>query len=240
MAETGTKRAEEQGLRSGSQTASQASGGAALQRGQTGQMQRGGSGARSSRSIPSVFSVSPGEFFTMSPITLMRRFTEDIDRALGLGNASALPGNTRQDIDWVPPVELRQVGNNLVVDVDLPGLEEDDVRVEVTDDGLVIAGEREREVDTEDGGIRRSEIVYGRFYRLIPLPDEADVDKAQASFDNGVLEVVIPVTERQQNTRQIPISGSSQQGKSSSTTQGSASGSSSEARRAASASSSSS
>lgn len=239
MAETGTKRAEEQGLRPGSQTASQASSGAALQRGQTGQMQRG-SGGRSSRSIPSVFSVSPGEFFTMSPITLMRRFTEDIDRALGLGNASALPGNTQQGIDWVPPVELRQVGNKLVVDVDLPGLEEDNVRVEVTDDGLVIAGERERELDIEDGGIRRSEIVYGRFYRLIPLPDEADVDKAKASFDHGVLEVIIPVAERQQNTRQIPISGSSQQGKNSPTTQGSASSSSSEARRAASAGSSSS
>src|ERR1700739_1228630 len=134
MAETGTKRAEEQGLRSGSQTASQASSGAALQRGQTGQMQRGGSGARSSRSIPSVFSVSPGEFFTMSPITLMRRFTEDIDRALGLGIGRSRGELAEADFNWVPAVEVRQQGNNVVIHADLPGLSENDIKVEATDE----------------------------------------------------------------------------------------------------------
>jgi len=56
------------------------------------------------RYTPSVFSVSPGEFFTMSPITLMRRFTEDIDRAFGLrGGSNRGDFSELQDISWIPP-----------------------------------------------------------------------------------------------------------------------------------------
>lgn len=57
---------------------------------------------------PSIFSVSPGEFFTMSPITLMRRFTEDIDRAFGLAENRGSTGLSGQELGWVPRVEMRQ------------------------------------------------------------------------------------------------------------------------------------
>src|ERR1700730_13766488 len=127
------------------------------------------------RYLPSVFSVSPGEFFTMNPITLMRRLTEDIDRAFGFGNGLGSGFNRgenyNQDFSWIPPVEVRQSGNNLVIHADLPGLSENDVKVEATDEGLVIQGERRREHTSEEGGWRHSERVYGRFYRLIPLPE---------------------------------------------------------------------
>jgi len=162
------------------------------------------------RYTPSVFSVSPGEFFTMSPITLMRRFTEDIDRAFGLST-----GRSRSDLDfstdditWTPTVEVRQQGNNLVIHADLPGLAESDVRVEATDDGLVIQGERRREQTVEDLGIVRSERVYGRFYRLIPLPEGAKVEDAKANFWGGVLEVTVPVPQSARQNRQIPVSAS--------------------------------
>jgi HSP20 family protein len=163
------------------------------------------------RYTPSVFSVSPGEFFTLSPITLMRRFTEDIDRALGFSS-----GRNRSDFDispddftWVPTIEVRQQGENLVIHADLPGLSENDVRVEATDDGLVIQGERRREQTVEDGGIVRTEREYGRFYRLIPLPDGAKVEDAKGNFRNGVLEITVPVPESEKKNRQIPV-GSSQ------------------------------
>jgi HSP20 family protein len=159
---------------------------------------------------PSIFSVTPGEFFTMSPITLMRRFTEDIDRAFGLSGSSTQVGNLERDFDWVPSVEVRQSGNNLVIHAELPGLNENDVRVEVTDDGLVIEGERKHEKEKDEGGWHRSEFSYGRFYRLIPLPENAKIDQAQANFRNGVLEVTVPVPESQTKRRQIPIGKSSQ------------------------------
>jgi HSP20 family protein len=162
------------------------------------------------RYLPSVFSVSPGEFFTMSPITLMRRFTEDIDRAFGLANGLSRREYSDQEFNWVPPVEVRQSGNNLVIHADLPGLSENDVKVEATEEGLVIQGERRREHTSEEGGWRHSERVYGRFYRLIPLPESAKIEETKANFRNGVLEVVVPVPELQKKNRQIPVSTSNQ------------------------------
>jgi HSP20 family protein len=178
------------------------------------------------RYTPSVFSVSPGEFFTMSPITLMRRFTEDIDRAFGLRSGSNRGDFSElQDISWIPPVEVRQSGNNLVIHADLPGLSENDVKVEATDEGLVIQGERRREHTSEEGGWRHSERVYGRFYRLIPLPESAKIEETKANFRNGVLEVVVPVPELERKHKQIPVgtsnqSLSSEQGTSSASNEG--------------------
>jgi HSP20 family protein len=58
--------------------------------------------------------------------------------------------------------------------------------------------------------VHRTEIRYGRFYRSIPLPEGADVEQARARFENGVLEVAVPVPEQKAQRKQIPIqSGSS-------------------------------
>jgi len=169
--------------------------------GQSGQMER------YRNHLPSIFSVSPGEFFTLSPITLMRRLTEDIDRAFtALSNTGAYD----EDFTWAPSVEVRQSGNNLIVRADLPGLNENDIRLEATQDGLILEGERKREENREEGGLHRTERVYGHFYRFIPLPEGAKLDQVQANFRNGVLEVTVPVPESQQNRRQIPISTSGQ------------------------------
>jgi HSP20 family protein len=150
----------------------------------------------------------------------MRRFTEDIDRAFGLStgrgstSSSDLDFST-DDFTWVPTIEVRQQGDNLVIHADLPGLSENDVRVEATDDGLIIQGERRQEQTVEDGGIVRTERVYGRFYRLIPLPDDAKVENAQATFRNGVLEITVPVPQSARQNRQIPVGSSTQSGQSS-------------------------
>jgi HSP20 family protein len=166
------------------------------------------------RFTPSVFSVSPGEFFTMSPITLMRRFTEDIDRAFGLtsgmGSGFNRGQNLEQEINWIPTVEVQQQGNNLLIHADLPGLTENDVKVEATDEGLAIYGERKHEHTSERGGWRHSERAYGRFYRLIPLPESAKIEEVKANFRNGVLEILVPVPELERKHRQIPVSTSNQ------------------------------
>lgn len=200
MADFGTKRQREE--QSASLTPSERTEGRA----------RGMERYQQGRYTPSIFSVSPGEFFTMSPITLMRRFTEDIDRAFGLrGHSGFNRGEySEQDFNWVPPVEVQQSGNNLVIRADLPGLSENDVKVEATDEGLVIQGERRREHTSDEGGWHHSERVYGRFHRLIPLPESAKLEDTKANFRNGVLEVVVPVPELEKKHRQIPVGTSNQ------------------------------
>ena len=168
------------------------------------------------RFYPSIFSASPGEFSTMNPVTLMRRFTEDLDRVFSNFGASNFGGAfnrgdySEQDFTWMPDIEVRQSGNNLVVHADLPGLTEKDIKLQTAEEGLIIQGERRREQSSEQGGWHRSERVYGRFHRLIPLPESAKVEEIKANFRNGVLEIVVPVPELEKRNRQIPIQTSGQ------------------------------
>jgi len=95
--------------------------------------------------------------------------------------------------------------DSIIIRADLPGLSEKDVKVEATDDGLLIEGERNQEHSGGEGGVHFSERTYGRFSRLILLPEGAKVDEANASFNNGVLEINIPVPESETKRRQIAI-----------------------------------
>lgn len=166
---------------------------------QSGEVQRREQGGVSRRGeFPGLFSMSPREFFSANPFELMRRFTDEMDRAF-----FSRSGEPRM---WSPAVEVRQKGNDLVVCAELPGLKQDDVKLEVTDQGLVIEGERKHEQEERsEEGYYHSERSYGRFRRLIPLPEDAKVENARATFNNGVLEVSIPVPERETKRRQIPI-----------------------------------
>src|SRR5207245_1908644 len=106
---------------------------------------------------------------------------------------------------WSPPVEVFEREGNLVVHAELPGLNKDDVKVEITDDGIVIQGERKHEHEENREGFYRSERSYGSFYRFIPLGEEVKAEEARANFNNGILEVTIPMPTAQQRRRQIPI-----------------------------------
>ena len=169
-----------------------------------GQGQRGGGMTRRGAYAPSMFALSPSAVLSMSPFELMRRFTDELDRVFeGLGIARGFGAGEIKT--WTPSVEVFQQDNNLVVRAELPGLDKDDVRVELTDDGLVIEGERRHEHEERLEGGYRSEIEYGRFYRLIPVPEGANIDQAQARMNNGVLEVAIPMAEERHRRHSIPV-----------------------------------
>jgi len=184
--------------------------GSLAQGGSSGIQRSGSSGMhRASGYVPSVFAISPRDFFTMSPLGLMRRFADEMDRVFSTFNASGQRNALGEELTWTPVVEVRQDENQLIVNAELPGLSDKDVRVETTPEGLVIQGERQREYSTQEGGIQRSERSYGRFWRLIPLPEGADVEQAKANFENGVLQITIPTPEAQEQRRQIPINSAS-------------------------------
>jgi HSP20 family molecular chaperone IbpA len=90
---------------------------------------------------------------------------------------------------WAPRIEAFQRGDEFIVRAELPGLKKEDVRVNVTDDSIVIEGERRDEFENTHGDVYHTERSYGSFYREVPLPEGAISDKADASFKNGVLEV---------------------------------------------------
>ena len=140
-----------------------------------------------------------GEMF--SPFSMMRRMMDEFDRNWGglTGRAGGGAGM------WSPAIEVSQDKGQITVCAELPGLKDEDVHVEATDDALIIEGERRQETSGEEGGVRRTERHYGRFYRTIPLPEGANSEQAKARFNNGVLEVTIPVQEEKSNRRRIPL-----------------------------------
>jgi HSP20 family protein len=160
--------------------------------------------ARREAFFPSWVSRSPSDVFSMSPFSLMRWFTDEMDRIF---ERSGWRGSPYGELaPWTPAVEVTERDGNLVVCAELPGLNKEDVKVDVTDEGLVIQGERKREHEERHGDVYRSERSYGQFYRAIPLPEGANVDKARAQFNNGVLEVTIPIPEsHRRRQREIPV-----------------------------------
>ncbi|HEY8460004.1 MAG TPA: Hsp20/alpha crystallin family protein, partial [Blastocatellia bacterium] len=147
-------------------------------------------------------------FGPFGPFGMMRRLSDEMDRAFGRMFEDFGLSRRRlfgEPTVWSPPVEVFERDNNLVVRADLPGLSKDDIKVEMTDDGLVIQGQRKSEWEEEREGLYQSERSYGAFCRVIPLPEGVDAEQVKANFENGVLEVTAPIPEGAQRRRSIPI-----------------------------------
>jgi HSP20 family protein len=108
---------------------------------------------------------------------------------------------------WVPAIDLVESDDHFVLKVDLPGLEKDDVEIEVKDGLLTVSGERKAEHEERKDGYHRIERAYGAFSRSLTLPQGVEADQVQADFDKGVLEVRIPKpAERKPHRVQIGAS----------------------------------
>lgn len=103
------------------------------------------------------------------------------------------PGRT-MDVS-VPAIDLYEDKDEIVAKVDLPGLEKDDIQVNISGNVLTIKGEKKKEEEIRNENYYCSERSYGSFMRSVDLPQEAHTEKARASFKNGVLEIRLPKTE---------------------------------------------
>lgn len=160
-------------------------------------------GALTSRGQGTWWPQRTAEFLSMSPFAMARRIFDEMDRTFGGMRWPELRGESGES--WWPSVEVVKQNGNLVVRADLPGMNKEDVKVEVADGSLVIQGERKREQEETGKGFYRSERSYGSFSRSISLPEGAQSEQARANFNNGVLEVSIPCPESKTKGRQIPI-----------------------------------
>jgi HSP20 family protein len=106
---------------------------------------------------------------------------------------------------WVPAMDLVETKDHFVLRADLPGLAEEDVKIEVEDHLLTVSGERKAEHEEREEGFYRMERAFGSFSRSLTLPKGVNADAVSASFDRGVLEVRIPKPE-QAKPRRISIS----------------------------------
>lgn len=116
------------------------------------------------------------------------------------GDSAGLPARSEVDDDFYFPSqgwamlggEVFEDERRVVVRVELPGMDKQDIDVKVLGDSLVIDGEKRFEKESSEGRWRMMERAYGSFHRVVPLTAEVIADEAQASYKNGILRVELP------------------------------------------------
>ncbi len=129
------------------------------------------------------------------PFKYLADLQEDMNRLFDLSLAR-LP---REDVggvaEWLPAVDIVDEKDRVRIKADLPGVNKDDVDIRIEDGVLSIKGERKEEKEEKDKNFYRKECFYGSFERSVALPAEVDANKAEASYKDGVLEIILPKKE---------------------------------------------
>lgn len=97
--------------------------------------------------------------------------------------------------------EVFDDNDKIVVRIEVPGLEKENLNIEIRDNYLVIGGEKHLEREKTVGRYHVTECAYGQFERAIPLSEEVEADNAQASYTNGVLRVELPKSTRSKHRK---------------------------------------
>lgn len=106
---------------------------------------------------------------------------------------------------WAPAMDLVEAEDHYVLRADLPGMDENNVAIEINDNVLTVSGERRDEQEQTRSGWHRVERSFGRFTRSLTLPEGIDPEAISASFDKGVLSITVPKPE-QRKPRRVQIS----------------------------------
>lgn len=106
--------------------------------------------------------------------------------------------------NWLPAMESFEKDGRYVIRSDLPGVDPKQVDVSVTDDSLVVKGERKRSDEVKEKDYHYRETAYGRFERRLALPKGIDRNTITAKFENGVLEISMPLPESA-TAKKVPI-----------------------------------
>ena len=101
--------------------------------------------------------------------------------------------------------EVEETDKEIVVRVEIPGMEKDDCRITIEGNLLCLSGEKHFERETSDSTYHVMERAYGVFQRTIPLPRNVDAGKAEASYKNGVLSIRLPKIAGESG-KTIPVS----------------------------------
>jgi HSP20 family protein len=115
---------------------------------------------------------------------LHRQMDRIFDEMLGL--------NHEITTNWVPSIELKDTNENLILRTEIPGVEGKDLEVRVARQAISISGQTQYEHEAEERGYWRSELRYGKFQRLIPLPVPVKNEDVKAEFKNGILTLILP------------------------------------------------
>lgn len=129
------------------------------------------------------------------------REMEDIQRQMNRLFDDMISPNHQDGVGlaFTPAAELDETDEAYLLNLEVPGLEPDDINIEATAEAIAISGERRSESTTNEKGVKRSEFRYGKFQRILPLPGRIDHQGVNADYKNGVLKLTLPKAEEEKN-----------------------------------------
>lgn len=140
-----------------------------------------------------------------NPYQELTNWHRDIDelfrRFLGGASEEAPSGLTGS---WMPSMEAFERDGHYIIRADLPGVDPKEVELTYANDRLTLRGERKRSHETNEKGYHYSETAFGRFERTLALPKGVEPDKITAKFENGVVEISLPMPQSS-TARKVPI-----------------------------------
>jgi HSP20 family protein len=130
----------------------------------------------------------------MAQMAQMTQMSPMLAQALGL-HAQQQGSGRATATAWAPALDISERKDAYLVTVELPGIELDDLEITMEDGLLTIQGERHFAHESSEQQFHRVERRYGAFRRAITLPAQVQAEQIEASFDNGVLQIVVPKME---------------------------------------------
>lgn len=126
------------------------------------------------------------------------------------GDLFAMPAMSECDggrMSLTPTLDVSETDNDVQLNLELPGMTEKDIEVELLENAVKIHGEKKDERETKDRNFHRTERTFGSFERIVPLPVKVKRDSVSATFKNGVLSVTLPKAEPGMAHQKIPVTG---------------------------------
>jgi len=142
------------------------------------------------------------EIARRDPFLALRREMDDLfDRFVGDGELTSWVPSS-----FAPRIDVTETDEEVCVSAEIPGIDEKDFDISISDDVLVIKGEKKQETEEKDGGRHYVERSYGAFERDVHLPCKVEADKCKAKYARGVLRVTLPKTTKGHSGKKIVIS----------------------------------
>jgi HSP20 family protein len=103
--------------------------------------------------------------------------------------------------EWMPPADITETDDRVTVKAELPGIEEKDIDISISGNVLTIRGEKKRLKEVKDGDHYLGDRYYGSFHRIFQLPADIAQEKAEATFNKGVLRIIVPKVEESKSKK---------------------------------------
>jgi HSP20 family protein len=137
----------------------------------------------------------------MNPYRNLRTLEKEFDE---LFSSFGMPARESAEMEWMPSADVLETKDGYRIDVELPGVKKEDVKVDLSNDILTVQGEKKMEKEVKEGNVYRAERSYGTFLRSFRLPGAIESEKVKAEYRNGILQLSIPKSESAK-TKQIQI-----------------------------------